>query len=118
MTAKEINKKIQEMISSDSVPQDEIIRFVKGECQTVSLTPQTLGMLFEMYADVKYDALDRHRVFERDSISELKNLHPGFESSNGCQWARSDGSYLGKNTKLKDLKKAEKCFLFVWMDRM
>lgn len=42
MTAKEINKKIQEMISSDSVPQDEIIRFVKGECQTVSLTPQTL----------------------------------------------------------------------------
>ena len=37
MTAKEINKKIQEMISSDSVPQDEIIRFVKGECQTVSL---------------------------------------------------------------------------------
>lgn len=54
MTAKEINKKIQEMISSDSVPQDEIIRFVKGECQTVSLTPQTLGMLFEMYADVKY----------------------------------------------------------------
>ena len=46
MTAKEINKKIQEMISSDSVPQDEIIRFVKGECQTVSLTPQTLGMLF------------------------------------------------------------------------
>ena len=47
MTAKEINKKIQEMISSDSVPQDEIIRFVKGECQTVSLTPQTLGMFFE-----------------------------------------------------------------------
>ena len=52
MTAKEINKKIQEMISNDSVPQDEIIRFVKGECQTVSLTPQTLGMLFEMYADL------------------------------------------------------------------
>lgn len=47
MTAKEINKKIQEMISSDSVPQDEIIRFVKGECQTVALTPQTLGMLLK-----------------------------------------------------------------------
>lgn len=91
MTAKEINKKIQEMISSDSVPQDEIIRFVKGECQTVALTPQTLGMLFEMYADVKYDVLDPTSCFSREiPISELKNLHPGFESSNGCQWARSD----------------------------
>lgn len=119
MTAKEINKKIQEMISSNSVPQDEIIRFVKGECQTVALTPQTLGMLFEMYADVKYDVHDPTSCFSREiPISELKNLHPGFESSNGCQWARSDGSYLGKNIKLKDLKRAEKCFLFVWMDRM
>lgn len=78
MTAKEINKKIQEMISSDSVPQDEIIRFVKGECQTVALTPQTLGMLFEMYADVKYDAHDPTSCFSREiPISELKNLHPG-----------------------------------------
>lgn len=111
MTAKEINKKIQEMISSDSVPQDEIIRFVKGECQTVSLTPQTLGMLFEMYADVKYDALDPTSCFSREiPISELKNLHPGFESSNGCQWARSDGSYLGKKYKIKRPQKGGKVF--------
>ena len=72
MTAKEINKKIQEMISSDSVPQDEIIRFVKGECQTVALTPQTLGMLFEMYADVKYDVHDPTSCFSREiPISEV-----------------------------------------------
>ena len=97
--------------SSDSVPQDEIIRFVKGECQTVSLTPQTLGMLFEMYADVKYDALDPTSCFSREiPISELKNLHPGFESSNGCQWARSDGSYLGKKYKIKRPQKGGKVF--------
>ena len=97
--------------SSNSVPQDEIIRFVKGECQTVSLTPQTLGMLFEMYADVKYDAHDPTSCFSREiPISELKNLHPGFESSNGCQWARSDGSYLGKKYKIKRPQKGGKVF--------
>ncbi len=111
MTTKEINKKIQKMISSNSVPQDEIIRFVKGECQTVALTPQTLGMLFEMYAGVEYDADDPTSCFSKEiSISELKNLHPGFESSNGCQWARSDNSYLGKRYKIKRPQKGGKIY--------
>jgi hypothetical protein len=56
MTEKEINKHIQQLI--DTLPMDEVIRFVKGECQTVSLTPQTLGKLFEMYAEVTYDIND------------------------------------------------------------
>mgnify|MGYP001120722796 CR=1 FL=1 len=119
MTAKEINKKIQEMISSDSVPQDEIIRFVKGECQTVPLTPQTLGMLFEMYADVKYDALDPTSCFSREiPISELKNCIRDSKAVMDVNGQGLMAAILEKNIKFKDLKKAEKCFLFVWMDRM
>lgn len=98
---KEINKKIQKMILSN-YPSDEIIRYVKGECQTVQLTPMTLGMLFEIYAGIEGNENDPSSFFSKEiGIDELKNIHPGFESTNGCQWARSDGSYLGKKYKIK-----------------
>lgn len=90
------------MIQNEAIQPDEVIRYVKGECQTIALTPLTLGMLFEMYAGVKYDADDPTSCFSQEiPISELKNIHPGFESTNGCQWARSDNSYLGKRYKIK-----------------
>ena len=100
MTEKEINKHIQQLI--DTLPMDEVICFVKGECQTVSLTPQTLGKLFEMYAEVTYDSNDPTSGHSREIlISELKNIHPGFQSTNGNQWARTDGSYLGQRYFIK-----------------
>ena len=102
MDAKEINKKIQDMITDNSILSDEVIRFVKGNCQTIALTPLTLGMLFEMYAEVKYNPDDPTSCFSREiPVTELKNIHPGFESTNGCQWARSDGSYLGNKYIIK-----------------
>lgn len=111
MTAKEVNKNIQDMLKDSEKTSDEIIRFVRGECQTVLLTPQTLGMLFEMYAEVKYDENDPMTCFSREiPISELKNIHPGFESTNGCQWARSDGSYLGKRYIIERIRKNGKVF--------
>ncbi|MBQ5330028.1 MAG: hypothetical protein J6F31_02125 [Oscillospiraceae bacterium] len=109
MTDKEKNKKIQDMVSDPALGIDEIIRYVKGNCQSTSLTPTTLGMLFEKYADVKYDPTDPTSCFSEEiAIEELKNIHPGFESSNGCQWARSDNSYLGKKYIIIRTKKAEK----------
>ncbi len=111
MNQKETNKLIQNKILDCSVSSDEVIRFVKGECQTIALTPLTLGMLFEMYADIKYDPDDPTSCFSREiPISELKNIHPGFESTNGCQWARSDGSYLGNKYKIKRPKVGGKVF--------
>lgn len=100
-TDKEINKKIQTMVlERENI--DSIIRFVKGNCQNINLTPMTLGMLFEAYADVRYDENDPTSCFSKEvPIAELKNIHPSFESTNGCQWARSDGSYLGKKYKIK-----------------
>lgn len=102
----EINKKIQQMILSSNYTANDILTFVKGECQTIQLTPMTLGMIFEVYAGIEYDEDDPTSCFSQEiSISELKNIHPGFESTNGCQWARSDGSYLGKKYKIKRPKK-------------
>lgn len=97
MTDKEINKKIQEMITSGEYTDIQVIQFVKTKGQNAALTPQTLGMIFEMYAGVTYDTEDELSGFSREiPISELKNIHRGFESTNGCQWARSDNSYLGQ----------------------
>ena len=105
----EINNKIQEMISSNEYDIDEIIRYVKGECQTIQLTPMTLGMIFEAYAGIEYNEDDPTSCFSKEiPIDELKNIHPNFESTNGCQWARSDNSYLGKKYKIRRPKKGGK----------
>lgn len=111
MNKNETNKKIQEMISSSNYSIDEIIGYIKGECQTIQLTPMTLGMIFELYAGIEYNENDPTSCFSKEIlISELKNIHPGFESTNGCQWARSDGSYLGKKYKIKRPKKNGKVY--------
>ena len=58
-------------------------------------------MLFEIYAGVKYDAEDATTRFSRAiTVEELEKIHPNFRSTNGCQWARSDASYLGKKYKI------------------
>ena len=109
MTNREINKKIQETILNSAIDVNEIIRYVKNECKMVSLTPQTLGMLFEVYAGVNYDKNDLTSCFSREiSIVELRNIHPGFESTNGCHRARSDSCYLGKRYKIRRIKKGGK----------
>lgn len=100
MTENEINEKIQEMIETKEM--DEVLRFVKGQCHSYNLTPQTLGMLFEMYSEVEYDKNDPSSGFSREIlISELKNIHPGFQSTNGSQWGRTNQSYLGRKYNIE-----------------
>lgn len=106
-----INKKIQHMILSPEISRENVLRYVKGECQTVQLTPQTLGMLFELYAEVQFDESNPLTAFSAEiTIDELKNIHPGFRSTNGCQWARSDGGYLGKKYKIKRIHQGGKVY--------
>ncbi|MCD7905766.1 MAG: hypothetical protein LUG24_09475 [Clostridiales bacterium] len=96
------DKIIQGMVTSGNYSADEIIEYVKTEYREIHLSPQTLGMLFEVYAGVSYDENDPASCFSREiSIEELKSIHPDFESTNGCQWARSDNSYLGKRYIIK-----------------
>lgn len=96
-----IDKIIQNMIINQE-PKENIIQYVKGECRDTHLSPQTLGMIFEIYTNVTYDENNPLSGFSADiSIDELKNIHPDFESTNGCQWARSENSYLGKRYIIK-----------------
>ena len=97
MARDEREKKAIEMIVDRDISTDDIIRYVKGECRDVPFSPQTLGMLFERIAGVEYDEDDPMSCFSSEiSIDVLANIHPNFRSTNGCQWARSDNSYLGK----------------------
>lgn len=113
MTDKEINKKICEMVRDKTIEIDEIIRYVKGDCYGTNLTPQTLGLLFERYLGIEIDNddMDEEFYFSRVvTIDELKNIHPSFQSTNGCQWARDDNSYLGKKYIIKREKKGGKVY--------
>lgn len=60
------------------------------------LTPSQLGTLFEWYAGASLDdeLSSFTRLIDVDDLSE--KLNSGFASSNGCQWARADTSYLGR----------------------
>lgn len=101
----EVNQKIQKMIEKKE-SKLKIISFVKKN-KLVNLKPKTLGMLFELIEDLNPTDEDLTSYFCNEVlIEDLKQIHPGFESTNGCQWARSDTSYLGKKYKVK--RKIEK----------
>lgn len=107
---KEVNKMIQKMILNPAVSSQEAIQFVKDKCQTIHLTAKTLGMLFEIYAEIDPD--DEFKGFSKEiTINELTtNIHPDFETKNGCDWARRDVSYLGRKYEIKRYKEHGKIF--------
>ena len=45
---------ILDMIASDE-DKINVMSYVKVNCQLIKLSPQTLGMLFELYVGVQYD---------------------------------------------------------------
>lgn len=60
------------MIASDE-DKINVMTYVKGNCQLIKLSPQTLGMLFELYAGVQYDEdYATSGVSDEISIEELK----------------------------------------------
>ena len=92
---------VLKMLDDKTLPIDAIIWYVKGECRDIHLCPQTLGKLFEQIAGVEYNENDPLSGFSTEiSIETLVNIHPDFQSTNGCQWARSDNSYLGKKYRI------------------
>lgn len=94
---KNLDESIQELIVANNKSKNKIFDFVKENARTGHLSPKTLGMLFEMIADIHYDPDNPYSCFSREvTIKELTEIHPDFETNNGCQWARTDGSYLGK----------------------
>ena len=110
MTDKEINKKIQNMIKSSKASNKKILTFVKKkECQVASLTPSTLGMLFEIYAGVKYDAEDATTVSPKrlqwKSLKKYIRISEALMVVNGLVQTQA---ILEKNIKLKEQKNCYK----------
>lgn len=69
----------------------------------MSKTPTELGKLFERIA--KPDAQGISQVI---LIKDLIKYSPDFETTNGCSWARSHTSYLGKKYIIKRSKLGNK----------
>jgi hypothetical protein len=81
---------LERILKDQSIPVESVIDYIKKECRDFSLSPMLLGLIFERYAKPE-DGFSKEIT-----IDELLAIHPGFLSTNGCGWARSDNSWLGK----------------------
>lgn len=64
------------------------------------MTPMELGKLF-----LQYYPVNKKGFSEVALIDDLEKICSDFKTKNGCQWARSDTSWLGKRFKIERLKK-------------
>lgn len=60
------------------------------------MTPKELGVLFLQYYPVHQDGYS-----ETAYMSDLVQIHPDFQASNGCSWVRSNTSWLGKQFNIR-----------------
>lgn len=110
---KDIKKHLMELLTDDDIQTEEIVAYVVNNCSDYHLTPTQLAMIFERYCGLSCNddpktISDKSKTFTRAvPIDELvQNVHPGFRTSNGCDWARSDSSYLGKRYEISRDKKS------------
>ena len=103
----DLNKKIIGMISDANITTEEIIRFVQEKAQKEQLRPTTLGLLFELIAFPNVEDF-KDGVSREILLSELTKIHPSFARTNGCHWARSDNSYLGRKYIIERSKKGNR----------
>lgn len=97
-----INLGIQDLILNKKANKDEMIVWISSECKNIVLQPKTLGVIFELYAEIEPIDTDYVTWFSREiTINELRKIHKDFATTNGCQWARTDQSYLGKKYVVK-----------------
>ena len=69
------------------------------------MTPTELGKLFlELYP------VNDEGVSEIALIDDLVKVCPDFRTKNGCSWARSDNSFLGKNFYIERIKKGGRTY--------
>lgn len=69
------------------------------------MTPTELGKKFlETYP------VDSDGYSEVALIDDLVKINPEFRTTNGCQWARSDGSWLGKQFIIERIKKGRRIY--------
>lgn len=95
---KEINDELQTACINESF---EEVKHLCKQYNTENLSPATLGMIFEAYISYTGQFDKNSMTSEKIPIATLIEIHPGFASTNGCQWARTDNSYLGKKYNIE-----------------
>lgn len=61
------------------------------------MTATELGIEF-----LKHYPVDENGFSEAALMEDLVKISPDYRTTNGCAWARSDGSYLGKKFSLSE----------------
>lgn len=97
---KNIDKYIVSIITNSTISNSRILEFVKQNYTNIKLKPKTLGMILEVYIDEIGWQNKEEFLSPEILIEDLLKINVGYQSENGCQWARSDNSYLGKKYKI------------------
>lgn len=69
------------------------------------MTLTELGMEF-----LKHYPVDENGFSPVALIDDLVKISPDYRTTNGCTWARSDGSYLGKRFFIERVKKSGRTY--------
>lgn len=69
------------------------------------MTPTELGQKF-----LEHYPVDEDGFSEAVLIDDLVKISPDFKTTNGCTWARSDNSYLGKKFFIDRIKKGRSVY--------
>lgn len=69
------------------------------------MTPTELGKLF-----LEHYPVDENGFSPVAYMDDLELIEPTFRTKNGCQWARTGSSWLGKQFKIERIKKGNRIF--------
>jgi hypothetical protein len=82
-----------------------VLEFVKVSHQKDKLADSTLALLFLAYVNTIGWEDEENGISPLIKMSDLHKINVWFQSTNGCQWARSDNSFLGKQYIIERPKK-------------
>ena len=89
-----INQDIKDLLKTETPAA--VLEFVKINHRDDHLLPSTLGELFLAYVSVIGWEDEENGISPFIEMEDLSKINKWFKSTNGCQWARSDVSALGK----------------------
>lgn len=69
------------------------------------MTPTALGQLF-----LEHYPIDDNGFSTIALMDDLVKINPEFRTKNGCQWARTDVSWLGKRFKIERILKSNRVY--------
>lgn len=90
----ELSQRIEYMLENEQ--PSNVLEFVKVSHQKDKLADSTLALLFIAYVNTIGWEDEENGISPLVRISDLCDINVWFQSTNGCQWARSDNSFLGK----------------------